>query len=126
MNVDRARVLVLTQIKVAKKNTYSISRCSATQLSWIKAAGMGGKRTWHDATTWAASLSLAGFNDWRLPTTDASCSNSPNCPGSEIGHLDYAALGNPVGGLFANSGGFINLQSTLDNQSWFSTEALSR
>ena len=94
---------------------------TATELTWLQDAAFGGKRTWFDATTWAAGLSFAGFDDWRLPATDSTCSNGPNCTGSEFENLDYVALGNPIGGSFTNAGAFINLQATPSNEYWFAT-----
>ncbi len=56
-----------------------------------------GRMSWNNAISWANSLTVGGFSDWRLPKTavpDSSCSNSGlgaatglGCTGSEMGHL---------------------------------------
>ncbi len=69
-----------------------------------------GRMTWASANSWAASLTVGGFTDWRLPTTlqpDPSCTvqtaGTPpqgsgfNCTGSEMGHLFYTELGGTAG-----------------------------
>jgi hypothetical protein len=83
---------------------------TATHLTWIADAGLGGLRTQADAAQWAADLSFGGFDDWRLPTVapvngvallldyseDGSTDIGINNAGrnSELGHLYYASLGN--------------------------------
>lgn len=52
-----------------------------------------GLMSWNNATAWASSLTVGGFNDWRLPTTDAACGSSFNCTNSEMGHLFFTELG---------------------------------
>lgn len=62
-----------------------------------------GVMSWQSAKDWAASLTVGGRTDWRLPTTlqpDASCetqtndlSSGFNCTGSEMGHLFHDELG---------------------------------
>jgi hypothetical protein len=57
-----------------------------------------GLMTWAQAKNWIAALNAEegvghlGFNDWRLPTSDASCP-STSCPGSEMWHLFNQELG---------------------------------
>jgi hypothetical protein len=81
-----------------------------------------GVMTWANANAWAASLTLGGMSDWRLPTTlnlDSTC-DSPvnstgfNCTGSEMGYLYYEE-----GITGAAPGPFSNLQSSLY---WSGTE----
>lgn len=97
---------------------------TATNLTWLADAGLGGLRTQADATQWAASLSFGGFDDWRLPTvmpvngialqldysedgsTDIGINNAG--PNSELGHLYYASLGNAALGL-TKTGAFSGL-----------------
>lgn len=83
---------------------------TATNLTWITDAGLGGLRTQADAVQWAAGLSFGGVDDWRLPTVapvngvallldyseDGSTDIGLNNAGmnSELGHLYYASLGN--------------------------------
>ena len=50
-----------------------------------------GLMNWSQAMTWASNLSYGGYTDWRLPTSDTSCSDY-NCTGSEMGHLFYTEL----------------------------------
>jgi len=68
-----------------------------------------GKMVWDDAKTWAENLSYTvgnvTYTDWRLPTTDTSCSGS-NCTGSEMGHLFYIE-----GVTSSSSGVFTNVQA---------------
>ncbi|MFQ5660172.1 MAG: hypothetical protein ACE5GZ_07075 [Gammaproteobacteria bacterium] len=53
--------------------------------------------TWVNANSWAASLCVGGFMDWRLPTALNSDGSGPcsgfNCTGSEMGYLFYNELG---------------------------------
>ncbi|MBV8035643.1 PEP-CTERM sorting domain-containing protein [Roseateles sp.] len=97
---------------------------TATNLTWITDAGLGGLRTQADAMQWAASLSFGGFDDWRLPTvlpvngvslqfdyaddgsTDVGLNNAGR--NSELGNLYYAGLGNSAAGL-RNTGSFSGL-----------------
>ncbi|MBX9916782.1 MAG: DUF1566 domain-containing protein [Nitrosomonas sp.] len=51
-----------------------------------------GLMNWHDANTWAASLSIEGVTGWRLPAVDTTCTGF-NCSNSEMGHLFYNELG---------------------------------
>ena len=52
-----------------------------------------GRMTEASANNWAASLTIGGFTDWRLPTADPSCGIVFNCTDSEMGHLFYDELG---------------------------------
>jgi len=49
-------------------------------ITWLADADANnGRMTWLDANAWAASLTVGGFTDWRLPTTadpDASCTDT--------------------------------------------------
>ena len=38
-----------------------------------------GKMTWPNAVAWADSLTVGGFDDWRLPTADTVCGHAYNC-----------------------------------------------
>jgi hypothetical protein len=96
-----------------------------TQLSWLKNAnyantsgystGFGGRMTWVDANTWAASLNagggFAGLTGWRLPNADPGCGVAFNCTNSEMGHLYYTELGNAAGGPLTNKGPFTSVQA---------------
>lgn len=74
--------------------------------------GVRGTMSWVNANTWAQSLLVGGYSDWRLPTTsevDSSCtadsagntqaasSEGYNCSGSEMGHLFYNELSGVAG-----------------------------
>ena len=37
-------------------------------LMWAKDGGVSGQKSWDDAKIYANTLSLCGYNDWRLPT----------------------------------------------------------
>lgn len=77
-------------------------------IMWLQDANYAGSAmTWADAMTWAGGLTYGGYDDWRLPTSDTSCSGY-NCTGSEMGHLYY------IEGIKASSPGeFSNLQSSM-------------
>lgn len=97
---------------------------TATHLTWIADASLGGLRTQADAMQWAAGLSFGGFDDWRLPSvapvngialqldysddgsTDIGINNAGS--NSEFGHLYYTSLGNTAAGL-AQTGPFSGL-----------------
>ncbi|MDR7271041.1 hypothetical protein J2X20_003699 [Pelomonas saccharophila] len=97
---------------------------TASHLTWIADASIGGLRTQADAMQWAAGLSFGGFDDWRLPSvapvngialqldysddgsTDIGINNAGS--NSEFGHLYYTSLGNTAAGL-AQTGPFSGL-----------------
>jgi hypothetical protein len=93
--------------------------------------------TWADAVNWAASLTVNGVGDWRLPSSkagayawgyDGTTTGGFNITSSEMGHLFYAELGNSgeydtsgnetpvafedsdIGNAIHNRGPFANLQ----------------
>ncbi len=99
---------------------------TATNLMWSKDATLGIGLSWGAATTWADTLSLGSFDDWRLPTAFNSDGSGPclgtNCNDSEFGSLFYDALGNTAGNL-TNTGVFninFNNDPRLD-ETWFWT-----
>jgi hypothetical protein len=58
-------------------------------ITWLTYANYAGvTMTWYDAVSWADDLVYSGYDDWRLPTSDASCTGS-GCTGSEMGNLYY-------------------------------------
>ena len=72
-------------------------------LTWLADANAAGTTmNWADANAWAAGLTIAGVDGWRLPDTlqpDATCSVQDyslsygyNCTGSEMGNLFYNVL----------------------------------
>lgn len=88
---------------------------TATNLTWLADAGLGGLRTQADAALWAEGLSFGGLDDWRLPTVapvngsalqldyteDGSTDVGLNNAGlnTELGYLYHASLGNTAAGL---------------------------
>ncbi len=85
-------------------------------ITWLRNADVNGLMDWDTAAAWAAGYSFAGYNDWRLPTSNR-CSTF-DCTGSEVGHLWYVELGNTAGSM-TNTGNFQNLQSGVY---WSGTE----
>ncbi len=73
-----------------------------------------GRMSWQSANDWAASLTVGGFTDWRLPFTsqpDPTCNGQTqgdgfgiNCTGSEMGHLFYSELSGTAGQPITSSG----------------------
>lgn len=102
---------------------------TASHLTWLADAGLGGLRTQADAAQWAADLSVGGFDDWRLPmvapvnglalqldyaddgSTDIGLNNAG--PNTELGYLYHASLGNTAAGL-TQTGAFTGLADPND------------
>jgi hypothetical protein len=62
----------------------------------------GATMTWLAATAWADNLTFQGFDDWRLPVSDTSCTGN-GCTGSEMGHIFYnEGITSDSIGLFQN------------------------
>lgn len=89
-------------------------------ITCLRNANVNGAQDWDTQVAWASNFSFGGYDDWRLPTTDTSCSGS-NCTGSEMGHLYYVELGNVASVSPINTGAFQNLQG----QYWSGTPAVS-
>jgi len=129
---------------------------SAQDLTWLQDANYGagssydnggssidGRMTWNNAVAWAASLTVGGFGDWRLPTivdsgtagcnfayTGTDCGYNVDTSGSELAKMWYDILGNKAyfdtsgsgpqsGWGLTNTGPFTNLQSYVY---WSGTE----
>lgn len=72
-------------------------------ITWLQDANLSGATmTWLAATSWADTLMYQGFDDWRLPVSDSSCTGN-SCTGSEMGHIYYnEAITSDSSGLFQN------------------------
>jgi len=95
-------------------------------LMWLKDATLFQGESWADAKSWADSLTVGGFDDWRLPSALDSnglpCEGF-NCPDTEFGSLYYGALGNPAGSRI-NDGVFV-LDPISTHGDWFWTATSS-
>jgi len=72
-------------------------------ITWLQDANLSGATmTWLAATSWADTLVFQGFDDWRLPVSDSSCTGN-SCTESELGHIFYnEAITSDSSGLFQN------------------------
>ena len=68
-----------------------------TGLMWAKDGNAAGPKIWTDAKTYANTLNLCGYNDWRLPTINELASL-----------VNYSDTASPLHWL--NSNGFNNIQ----------------
>ena len=84
-------------------------------ITWLQNANYAGNTfKWSDATTWADSLVFQGYDDWRLPAFDASCSEN-NCTGNEMGHLYYSShISSATPGFFTDVRPFMYWYGTED------------
>ncbi|HBH62297.1 MAG TPA: hypothetical protein DDX85_11295 [Nitrospiraceae bacterium] len=58
-------------------------------ITWMQDANyFGSTMTWNDAVNLVDNFVFQGYDDWRLPESDSSCSGS-GCTGSEMGHIFY-------------------------------------
>lgn len=95
--------------------------------------GYPGRMSLEAAEHWAASLSVGGFHDWRLPTSNvgpsSGCSTTLdpghglslryegfNCVGSQIGHLFYVDFGGSAGASILAGSNKANIQLFSDVQ----------
>jgi hypothetical protein len=59
-------------------------------ITWLQYANYSGQTmTWDEATNWAGNLMYQGYDDWRLPVSDTSCSGY-SCTQSEMGYMFYS------------------------------------
>jgi hypothetical protein len=73
-----------------------------------------GHMDWGLAVQWADNLVYQGYDDWRLPDAHNQDGSGPSVgfiSTSELGHLYYTELRNPIDGPLTNTGPFINLLS---------------
>lgn len=98
---------------------------TASNLTWLRNAALGGQKTQADAKAWADALVIGGFDDWRLPearpvngssllldySEDGSTDLGYGIRGmhSELGYLFHESLGNEAFGPLSNWGPFLNL-----------------
>ena len=69
-----------------------------------------GRMLWDAANNWAAGLTIAGIDGWRLPNKDeADTCSGFNCTDSELGNMYYNVLGNTAGNFISNTGPFSNV-----------------
>lgn len=85
-----------------------------------------GLMTWANANAWAASLTVGGLTDWRLPTALNSDGTGPctglNCTESEVGHLAHNELG---GGILSGDPDLVLFSNlpTVNGDYWLATES---
>jgi hypothetical protein len=61
-----------------------------TNLMWLQNASSVGGMSWENAMAWAANLTYAGYDDWRLPTTPGTVSGWQGYINEgELAHLLY-------------------------------------
>ena len=72
-------------------------------ITWMQYANHADSTmTWDKAVAWVDDLVFQGYDDWRLPETDTSCSEH-DCPESEMGHLFYTeGITSDAMGLFSD------------------------
>ncbi len=82
-----------------------------------------GAMTWWGAQAWANNLSLGGYTDWTLPTTNPAVSGSYQTE-SQMGNLIFNQLGGVENsGIAATHNANYNLFSNVNfNQYWSSSE----
>jgi hypothetical protein len=99
-------------------------------ITWLSDWNVNGGTTWGNAMTWAESLSIGGYSDWRLPTmTDlgrnvgcdyanfgTDCGYNVETRTSELANMFYNTLGNLA--VFDTSGSF-QAGSGLNNTAYF-------
>lgn len=92
-------------------------------ITWLRNANMNvGEMDFLSAMSWADSLVIGAFSDWRLPTSKPTNGSvvcqAYGCTSSEMGHLYYTELQNTAN-HFTNRGDFQNL---LAGPYWSSTD----
>ncbi|MBL8413666.1 MAG: DUF1566 domain-containing protein [Propionivibrio sp.] len=108
---------VVLNITWLRDANYAATQYAATGGTQGDADGL---MNWNAANAWAAGLSYAGYDDWRLPTALNQDGSGPcdsfDCTNSEMGHMFYNNMGaiafNSIltGSNTANLAQFTNLQ----------------
>ncbi len=77
-------------------------------ITWLQNANYAGHTmTWLEATNWVEDLVYEGYNKWRLPGSEPSCTGY-DCTDSEMGNLYY------VDGISSDSSGpFTDVRSYM-------------
>ena len=90
---------------------------STQDITWLGDANLAGTTmNWADANTWAAGLTIGGFDDWRLPETF-----TPDCSGTGCSNSEMTRLFND-GVTFFSPNPFTNVQADFY---WSGTEFAS-
>jgi hypothetical protein len=89
-----------------------------SKLMWAKDTMLSGSlKTWADATEWVRNLTLAEYNDWRLPIFRGSPTTS------DLGYMYYVELGNQLDGIGGiNAGPFNMTVDAYNNVFWTGSE----
>ncbi|UCD34585.1 MAG: DUF1566 domain-containing protein [Nitrospiraceae bacterium] len=84
-------------------------------ITWMENANSADiTMTWDDAMAWVDALLFQGYQDWRLPASDTSCTGSA-CTGSEMGHLFFIDGITPeTPGLFSDLKNYLYWSGTED------------
>lgn len=91
-------------------------------ITWLQNANYAGTTMlWEDAQQWVEDLEYQGYDDWRLPSALNQDGSGPNSTypgpyivdGSEMGHLYFVELQNPLGGPLTYTGPFINVSDQI-------------
>ncbi len=92
---------------------------TSSGLMWLKDSTLNQGVTWEAANAWAGSVTVGGFDDWRLASaldSNGLACTGANCVDTEFGSLFYTALGNMADSLVNSDVFIIDLDRT-----WFWT-----
>jgi hypothetical protein len=85
------------------------------KITWTRNANLSGSTElgFAAATTWAANLVFAGFDDWRLPTVNLTTPTDTTTDCRQTSAADCAASGNELGYMFyQNLAGLAGISET--------------
>jgi hypothetical protein len=85
-------------------------------ITWLQYANYSGlTMTWDEATNWVGNLVYQGYDDWRLPVSDTSCSGY-DCAQSEMGHLfSMEGITSDTPGIFMDVRPYMYWSATEDS-----------